>query len=178
MNIQDAEKNIDKVKKYYLNELVKLRGSRTNPQLIEDIKVNVYNSLMQIKQLGTVNVVDPTLITIQCWDINNVGIIKEALQNSDLGVTPSNEGSIIKISLPPLTEERREELVKVVKKFSEEVKISVRRIRRDFIDDLEKESKSEDDIDRGKKEIQKLVDEFNKFIHDEVEKKEKDLMTL
>jgi len=178
MDLQKAEKKINKSRKFFIKEIGKLRGSRANPNLIEDIKVKVYGSVMPIKQLGSVNVVDPTLITVQCWDKNNAEDIKIAIQESDLNVVPSVDGGLVRVPLPPITEERRKELVKIVKKLAEEAKVSVRMIRRDFIDQLEEEEKSEDDIERGKKDIQKLVDKFNDNIEKEIEKKEKELMSI
>lgn len=163
---------------HFVVEIQKIRGSRANPHLIEDIKANVYNSMMPIKQLGTVAVVDPTLITVNCWDKTNAEAIKKAIEESDLGVTPSIDGSLIRVPLPPLTEERREELVKVVKNLAEETKISLRRARRDFLDELESAQSTEDDIERGEKEVQKLIDEYNAKIDEEAESKEKELLTV
>lgn len=178
MSKNEIREKIEKTKRYFTSELVKIRGSRTNPHLIEDIKVKVYGSVMPIKQIGTVNVVDPTLITVQCWDKNNTDAVKSALQESDLDVAPSIDGSMVRIALPPLTEERRMELVKIVKKLAEDTKVSVRMIRREYMDLLVKDEGSEDEIERGKKEIQNIVNEFNEFIEQEIEKKEKELMTL
>lgn len=178
MTMKEAEKKLRKTKEYFSNELAKVRGSRANPQLIEDIVVDVYGSSMPIKQIATVSVADPRLITVSCWDKNNVDAVKKAIETSELNVNPSEDGNLVRVPLPPLTEERREELVKVVKKLAEDAKVSIRHIRRDFIDSLEKESKSEDDLNRGKKQIQSLVDEANKMIEEEFEKKEEELMTI
>ena len=178
MDTSKIKAKIGKTREFFNSEIVKLRGSRTNPHLIEDIKVRVYDSMMPIKQVGTVNVVDPTLITVQCWDKNNTEAVKSAIQESDLDLVPSIDGSIVRIALPPLTEERRAELVKIVKKLAEDAKVSVRMIRREFIDLLEKDGESEDEIERGRKEIQKIIDEFNDYIQHEVDKKEKELMTV
>lgn len=178
MNIKDAQAKMESTMEYFEGELAKLRGSRTNPQLIEDIKVEVYGSSLPIKQLATVSVVDPTLIAVQCWDKNNVEEVKKAIADSDLNVNPSIDGNIVRVPLPALTKERREELVKVVKSLQEEAKISLRRTRREFIDSLEKESQSEDEQDRGKKEIQKLLDKCNEAIEEAFAKKEKELLTI
>ncbi|MBN2015963.1 ribosome recycling factor [Candidatus Dojkabacteria bacterium] len=178
MNISKARQKVQKTKDYFLGELAKIRGSRANPHLIEDILVEVYGSKLPIKQLGTVNVVDPTLITVQCWDQNNADAISKAVEKADLNVVPSVDGSIVRVPLPSLTEERREELVKIVKKIAEDTKISMRRIRRDFLDHLEEEGCSEDELERGKKDMQSLVEEFNDFVEDELEKKEKELMSI
>lgn len=178
MNIAETRKKMQKTKDYFQDELSKIRGNRANPQLLEDIKVVVYGSRLPIKQLGTVNVVDPTLITVQCWDKSNADSVKKAIEESDLNVVPSVDGGLVRVPLPPLTKERREELVKVVKKLVEDAKVSIRRIRRDFLDLLEKESVSEDDLKRGKKQVQDLVHEFNKAIDDEFDKKQEELLTI
>jgi ribosome recycling factor len=178
MNISEAKAKLQKTNDYFLSEIVKVRGSRANPQLIEDIKVDVYGSILPIKQLGTVNVVDSTLITVQCWDKNNVDAIKSAISDSDLNVVPSADGSLVRIPLPSLTEERREELVKVIKRIAEEAKVSARKIRRNFLDSLKDDSVSEDEVDRGKKEIQKEMKNFNTEIDKEFENKEQELMTI
>lgn len=178
MNISEARKKIQKTKEYFQDELSKIRGSRANPQLLEDIKVVVYDSRLPIKQLGTVNVVDPTLITVQCWDKNSVDSVKKAIEESDLNVVPSIDGGLVRVPLPPLTKERREELVKVVKKLVEKAKVSVRKIRRDYLDLLKEESISEDDLKRGKKLVQDLICEFNKAIDDEFDKKQEELLTI
>ena len=118
MDLNRVNKKIDKTKQFFIKEIGKLRGSRANPSLIEDIKVNVYGSVMPIKQIGTVNVVDPTLITVQCWDKNNLDEIKKAIQESDLNVVPSIDGNLIRIPLPPITEERRKELFEAMQPFN------------------------------------------------------------
>ncbi|MDD3647834.1 MAG: ribosome recycling factor [Candidatus Dojkabacteria bacterium] len=176
MTIAEAKNKLHNTKDFFTKEVQKVRGGRANPQLIEDMTVSVYNSVMPIKQLGTVNVVDPTLITVQCWDKENADAICKVISESDLNVNPSVDGSLVRVPLPPLTEERRVELTKVVKKLLEEVKISIRNIRREFIDSLEEEN--EDEKERGEKEIQKLVDEYNELVDKEYTKKEQELMTV
>lgn len=178
MNISEVRANMQKTLDFLKDEMAKIRGSRANPGMIDDIMVSVYGSSMPIKQLGTVTVVDPTLITVQVWDQNNAEEIRKAIESSDLNVNPSIDGNLIRVPLPPLSEERREELVKVVKKVIEEAKVAIRHIRRDFLDSSEEDKLSEDDKERGKKEIQKLVDEFNEAIEDEFDKKEKELLTI
>ncbi len=178
MNFNQAQEKMQKVIEYFNKELSKVRGGRVNPQIIEDIKVNVYNSCLEIKQVGTVNVVNPTLITVQCWDKNNVDEVRKAIERSDLDVTVSVDGSLVRVQLPPLTEERRQELVKVIKKLAEEAKISLRRIRREFLDSQEEESLSEDDLERAKKDIQKVIDESNEEIDEAFERKKTELLTI
>lgn len=178
MNVSGAKAKLEKTLTVMTNEFSKLQGSRANPQLVEDIDVEVYDSHMPIKQLGTVTVVDPTLITVQCWDKNNVEEVKKAIAGANLNVTPSVEGNVVRVPLPPLTEERRKELTQVAKDYAEEAKIAVRNIRREFLDSLEEEGNSEDEIERGEKEIQKLVDDYNGKIEQEFENKKKELLTI
>jgi len=178
MDLSGVKKPIQASFDHFTAEIQKIRGSRANPHLLVDLKANVYGSAMPIKQLGTVNVVDPTLITVHCWDKASAEPIKKAIEESDLGVTPSIDGNLIRVPLPPLTEERREELVKVVKKIAEEAKISIRRARRDFLDGLKAKNATEDDLERGEKEVQRLVDEFNEKIENEATEKEKELLTV
>ena len=172
------EDQLNKTKDYFKKEILKIRGNRANPQLIEDMQVEAYNSNMKVNQLATVSVADPTLITIQVWDKSVVDAVKKAIQESDLNVNPVTDGNIIRVPLPPLTEERREELVKVVKKLSEEVKISARNTRREYLHDLESKNLSEDELDRSKKEVQKTMDDFNAYIDQEFEKKKDELLTI
>jgi ribosome recycling factor len=179
MKITEASAKLKKTEEYFISEIAKIRGSRANPSLLEDIVVEVYNSQMPIKQVGTVNVVDPTLMTVQCWDKQNVEAVKKAIEDSELNVTPSIDGNIVRVPLPSLTEERREELVKIVKKSAEEAKISARRTRHEFLESLENDDGlSEDDVDRGKKEIQKMIDDFNEKVDQEIEKKSEELMKI
>ncbi len=178
MDISQVKAKFEKTLKVLGEEYNKIQGSRTNPQIIEDITVEVYGSKMPIQQVGTVTVVDPTLITVQCWDKNNVEAVKKAIAESDLEVTPSVDGDTVRVPLPPLTEERRKELVKIIKKKAEDAKVAIRNIRREFLDSLEEGGVSEDELDRGEKEVQKLIDEYNEKIESLFEKKEKELLTL
>lgn len=178
MDIREARARMEKSKKFLQGEMLKIRGSRANPQLIEDIIVSVYGSQLPIKQLATVTVVDPTLITVQCWDKNNSEEISKAIGETDLNVNPSIDGNVIRVPLPSLSKERREELVKMIKKLVEEAKVTIRRIRREYIDSLEVDGVSEDEMARGKKEIQKLVDEFNDGIEETFDNKQKELLTI
>ncbi|MBU0975341.1 MAG: ribosome recycling factor [Patescibacteria group bacterium] len=178
MTIAEAKNKMQNTKDFFTKEIQKVRGGRANPQLIEDMTVSVYNSVLPIKQLGTVNVVDSTLITVQCWDKENADAVRKVIEESDLNVNPSVDGSLIRVPLPPLTEERREELTKIVKKLLEEVKISIRNIRREYIDSLEVGNFSEDEKERGEKDIQKLVDQYNSLVEEEFTRKEQELMTV
>jgi len=168
----------DKTLDHFSEELRKIRDSRANPEIIEDITVDVYGSKMPIKQLGNVSIVDPTLMVVSCWDKSIIEEVKKAIESSDTGLVPMIDGTNIKIPLPPMSQERREELVKLVKKIAEEARISIRNVRHELLDELETQNLSEDDKERNEKEIQKWVDEYNKKIDEELKSKENDLMTI
>lgn len=178
MNTLEIRSRMEKAYHFFHEELNKVRSNRPNPEIIEDIKVNVYNSPMPIKQLGTVNIVDPTLMTVQCWDKNNAMEIRKAIENADLGFNPMIDGNLIRIPIPPLSNERREELTKVVKKITEEARIAVRNTRHELIKEVDASEGSEDQKEREKKEIQQIVDEFNAKIDDASGAKEKELMAV
>lgn len=178
MDINKAKAKLQKTLNHIKEEYNKIRGGRINPKIIEDIKADAYGAKTPIQQMGTVSVVDSSLITVQCWDPNNAEAIKKAINESDLNVNASIDGSTIRVPLPPLTEERRKELVKVVKNLAEEAKLSVRMIRRDYLDALEKSGLSEDDVERGEKQIQELVDKTNKAIEDLFKEKKEQLMKI
>lgn len=178
MKITEARTRMQKALDHFISEMSKVQGSRANPHLIEEISVSVYDSIMPIQQLGTVTVVDPTLITVSCWDKTNVEAIKKGIDSAELGLSTAIDGSVIRVVLPPLTEERRVELVKIIKNLSEETKVSLRRTRRDFLDSLEEAGVTEDEVSRGEKEVQTLIENFNKDIDNALETKEKELMTI
>jgi ribosome recycling factor len=178
MNGKNAQVRMQKSLDHFMTELSKIRGSRTNPQLIEDLVVEVYGTKMPIKQVATISVVDPTLIAVQTWDKSNVEAVKKSIEDADLGVNAMIDGSVVKVPLPPLTEERRKELVKVIGKLTEETKIAIRNIRHDILDELKETGLSEDELGRQEKEVQKVVDEFNKKIEDEFNKKENELLKV
>jgi ribosome recycling factor len=154
------EKAIQVLKK----DLAALRAGRATPALLEKVVVEYYGSEMPVNQLANISTPDPRTLVIQPWDKSALAEIERAILKSDLGLTPSNDGNVIRINLPALTQERRAELVKVVKKTGEEAKVAIRNIRRDANDDIKKLEKngdiSEDESRRGQDEIQKLTDKF------------------
>ncbi len=164
------------------SELGKLRTGRASPAILDDIRVEYYGTLAPINQVANVTVPDARLITIQPWEANMVTVIEKAILKSGLGLNPSHDGKVIKLPIPPLTEERRKELVRYVKKLGEDGKIEVRNIRRDANEHCKKLEKSEhvseDDLKRGEKDIQKLTDDHIKLIDDIVVQKEKEIMTI
>ncbi len=178
----DAKERMEKTLKNLEREYKRLRTGRATPSLVEHIKVEYYGNPTPLNQLATITIPEPRTIMIQPWDQSVVGEVEKAVLKSDLGLTPNNDGKVIRINIPPLTEERRKELVKVVKKMAEEAKVAIRNIRRDaneMIKDLKKEKQiSEDEQYRGQEKIQKLTDEFVEKIEDLMEKKEKEVLEV
>jgi len=150
--------------------------------LLDDIRVDYYGTPTQLNQVGTLAVPEPRLITIQPWEKNLIPDIEKAIFKADLGLNPTSDGQLIRLAFPPLTEERRKEMVKQVKRMGEDAKIGVRNARRDANDTLKKMEKdkdlSEDDLKRGEKEVQELTDQYVKKIDSVIEGKEKELMEI
>ncbi len=141
-----------------------VRTGRASPTVLNPVKVDYYGAKLPINQLATISVPEPRLIVIQPWDKSSLSAIEKAILTSDIGLTPSSDGTVIRLAIPSLTEERREELVKVAQKMAEEARVSIRNIRRDAnagIEKMEKDdSLSEDEVRRGKQEVQEMTDEF------------------
>ncbi|AQS56861.1 MAG: ribosome recycling factor [Planifilum sp.] len=178
----DAKSRMEKTLQALRRELASLRAGRAAPSLLDKIEVEYYGTMTPLNQLSNISAPEPRLLVIQPWDKSAISAIEKALQKSELGITPTNDGDVIRISIPPLTEERRAELVRVVKKAGEEAKVSIRNIRRDANDEYKKMEKlgdlSEDEARRYQEEIQKLTDDFVKQIDEAVTSKEKDIMTV
>jgi len=163
-------------------EFSRLRTGRASTALVENIKADYYGTPTPLNQISSITVPDARTITIQPWDKGAFGLIDKAIQKSDLGLNPVNDGKIIRISIPPLTEERRKDLAKVAKKFAEEAKVAVRNIRRDANEQLKKKLKdkdiTEDDEHTGVAEIQKLTDKYVAEADSVLAKKEKEIMEI
>jgi ribosome recycling factor len=161
-------------------EFSEIRTGRANPTLVEGLHVDYYGTPTLLKQLASISVPDAHLIVIQPWDITCILEIEKAIMKSNLGITPSNDGKLIRLAVPALSKERRQELVKVVHKMSEEGRVSLRTIRRDAKESLEKIEKdkliSEDDKFRGIEELQKLVDKYIAKIDETLKNKEKEIL--
>lgn len=175
----------DRMKKAVQNltkELSTLRAGRANPSLLEKIQIDYYGAPTPLNQLASISVPEARLLVVQPYDKSVIDEIEKAILKSDLGLTPSNDGDVIRISIPPLTEERRAELVKLVKKYAEENKVAVRNIRRDVNDDLKKSEKNgeitEDELRRLTDEVQKLTDKYIAQIDKIVDEKEKEIMEV
>lgn len=160
-------------------EFKKIRTGRASTALLEGIKVDCYETRMPLEQVATLSAPESRLITIQAWDQSIIGDIEKAILKSELGLTPMNDGNIIRMSIPPLTEERRQELAKLAKRMAEDSRISIRNIRRDaneMLKDLKNEKEiSEDEAFKGQEEVQKITDDFIKKIDDITAQKEKEI---
>ena len=172
----EMEKSLDSLKR----EFSKVRTGRASISLLDGIKVDYYGTQTPLNQLSTLSVPEPRLITIQPWDATVIKEIEKAIQKSDLGLTPVNDGKIIRVSIPPLTEQRRVELVKVVKKMAENCKVSIRNHRRDINEDLKLKKKdkefSEDEFFKGQKEVQDITDDYIKKCDELTQAKEKEIL--
>jgi len=179
--LSDAEEHMVKAIQHLEIELVKIRAGRANPNMLDGIVVDYYGSPTPIGQIGNISVVDARTITIQPWEKNMLQPIERSIINSNIGLTPQNDGNIIRLFLPPLTEERRKELVKRVNGEGEHTKIAVRNIRRDAIEQikkLQKDGLSEDAAKDAEKDVQALTDKFSTQIDRHLEAKDKEIMSV
>ena len=179
-NIYDQKMN--KTLEIFNKELGSLRTGRANANMLDLVKVDVYGQKMPINQLGTITTPEPRMINIQVWDLNNVNLIDSSIKKSELGLNPQIDGQLIRLPIPDLSEERRNEMKKIVKTMGEKCKVSVRNIRREANDNLKnllkKKEISEDDEKKNEKEIQVITDKHIKMIDDKVSSKEKEIMTI
>ena len=180
--IQDAQKRMDKAVQQLKNELASIRTGRATPSLLDKVKVEYYGTLTPVNQLANISAPEPKLLTIQPWDKNVLEDIEKAILKSELGLTPNSDGHIIRIQIPSLTEERRQELVKMVKKYGEEAKVAIRNVRRDANDSVKKDEKDgklpEDESRRLQENIQQTTNEFIAKVDQVVEDKEKEMMEV
>jgi len=172
------EKSIDSLK----GEFATVRAGRANPAILDKITVDYYGNPTPLNQVGTIAVPDPRMITIQPWDGSLLPLIEKAIQKSDLGINPTNDGKMIRLSFPAPTEERRKELVKDVHKIAENAKVAVRNLRRDAIDKLKAKKKAneitEDDVKLGEEQIQKITDKYIKVVDSVLKEKEAEILTI
>ncbi|MBR2570270.1 MAG: ribosome recycling factor [Paenibacillus sp.] len=178
---KNAEERMEKAISSLRRELATLRAGRANPALLDRVQVEYYGALTPVNQLANINTPDPRTMVIQPWDKSSISEIERAILKSDLGLTPANDGTIIRLTIPPLTEERRLELVKQTKKYAEEAKVAVRNIRRDANDDIKKLEKtdiSEDESRRHQEDIQKSTDKFIAEVDKVLAAKEKEIMEV
>ena len=173
---------MDKTYEVFTKELASLRTGRANSNMLDLIRVDVYGQKMPINQLSTITTPEPRTISIQVWDLNNVTLIDSAIKKSDLGLNPQIDGQLIRLPIPDLSEERRNEMKKMIKTIGEKCKVSIRNIRREANDQLKVMLKSkeisEDDEKKFEKIVQKFTDDHIKKIDDKVDSKEKEIMTI
>jgi ribosome recycling factor len=180
--LADAKNRMGKAVEALSKELATIRTGRAHPGLIEHVRVDYYGAPTPLNQLATISVPEPRLLTIQPWDRQSLGAIEKAIYKADLGLNPINDGNIIRLAIPQLTEERRKELVKVVHKKVEEGRVAVRNVRRDCHEELRRLQRdkeiSEDAQYRGQDELQKLTDGFIQDIERVGEEKEAELLAV
>lgn len=180
--ISTAKEKMKKTSAVYQREMVSLRAGRANPQLLDRISVDYYGTQTPLNQMGNIASPEPRLLTISLWDQKAIPLVEKAIQKSDLGLNPSNDGKIIRLVVPELNEERRRDLTKLVKKGAEDAKIAARAIRRDAMEQLKKLKKdsviTEDDLKKAEDELQKVTDSAIKEIDKIGADKEKEIMEV
>jgi ribosome recycling factor len=181
-SLKEADHKMEQTLVHMREDLSSVRTGRASGAVLTRIMVEYYGSPVPLNQLASVNVPEPRLLVIQPFDKNSIAQIEKAIQQSDLGITPSNDGQVVRLAFPPLTEERRKELVKQVHHRAEEGRVAVRNVRRHAKDDMEKlereHSISEDELSRGEKELQKLTDRYVAEIDEIQRHKESELMEV
>lgn len=180
--IADMKSNMEKTLGVLKSEFQKIRTGRASTNILDSVKVDYYGNLSSISQVATLAVPEPRTITISPWEAKIIPAIEKAIMNSNIGLTPSNDGKTIRLNLPPLTEERRKEIVKDLKKKAEEDKIALRNIRRDAIDKLKKLEKdkavTEDELKKLEKDVQEVTKSFETKVDEAVAHKEKEVMEV
>ncbi|MBO8126373.1 MAG: ribosome recycling factor [Firmicutes bacterium] len=180
--LKTAEESMKHTIEAAKKEFNSIRSGRANPSLLDRIHVNYYGTPTPLNQVATITAPEPRLIVIQPWVKDTLGEIEKAIQKADLGLNPNNDGNVIRLNFPTLTEERRKELVKMVKKMAEEMRVAIRNIRRDANDSLKKLEKeehvSEDEVKRAMDEVQELTDKYIEKIDKLLEAKEAEIMEV
>ncbi len=180
--LKETEDKMKKSVEFVRQEFAKIRTGKATTALLDGVKAEYYGSLLPLNQIASISVSDVHTLVVQPWDKSALQTIEKAILQSDLGLNPVNDGNILRIPIPPLTEERRKELVKLCKRFAEDGRIAIRNIRRDSIEHLRKMEKeehfSEDDRKRAEGEVQKLTDKYIKLIDEILEHKEKEIMEI
>ena len=180
--ITAMEEKMNKTVQALVNEYAAIRAGRANPAILDRVTVEYYGVATPVNQLAAVSVPDARTLLIQPWDKTSLKAIEKAIQTSDIGINPQNDGNTIRLMFPPLTEERRRDIVKGIFKYAEEAKVAVRSIRRDGIEklkDLKKKSEiTEDDLKNAEKKVQDTTDKFCKNIDELATKKEKEIMEI
>lgn len=180
--LEELQQAIGKAHEALKRDLAKLRTGRANPDILSGLRVDYYGTPTPIQQMAAVNVPEPRMLTIKPWEANQLKAIEKAIMESDLGLNPQNDGEIIRLPLPPLTEERRKELTKIARKQGEECKVAIRKARhdaKDMLDSLEKDGDvGQDDADRARKKLEEIVQGGTGKVDEIVQKKEQDILTV
>lgn len=180
--IDQAMEKMDKTKDVFRRELLSLRAGRANPKLLDRIMVDYYGTQTPLSQMANIMSPEPRLLTIALWDPKAIPLVEKAIQKSDLGLNPANDGKLIRLVIPELNEERRKELTKMVWRGAEESKVAVRSIRRDALEHIKKMQKdsdiTEDDLRKAETELQKVTDSAIKDIDELAKEKEKEIMAV
>jgi ribosome recycling factor len=180
--LQNARQRMDGAIEALRREFAGVRTGKASPALLDSIRVEAYGSMVPLNQVGTVSAPEPRMLTIQPWDKSVIKDVERALRESDLGINPSNDGNLIRIPIPPLTEERRREYVKMLHRIAEEGRIAVRQARKDANDEVKHRQKdenlSEDDVRREQGEVQKLTDQYIARIDELLKHKEAEVMEV
>ena len=178
----DASERMERAVAHTRSDLASIRTGRASPALVEKLPVDYYGSIVPLQQLASFSVPDARMLVVTPFDKGSMGAVERAIQESNLGLNPSNDGVNIRLAFPQLTEERRKELAKQVKKYGEEAKVAVRNIRRDAIEKFKKQQKAseitEDDYKNVEKEVQKLTDDYVKKVDDITDNKDKELLAI
>ncbi|MGD9518203.1 MAG: ribosome recycling factor [Armatimonadota bacterium] len=178
--LEEAEHRMKRTVAAVERDMAGVRTGRASPALLDTIKVEYYGSQLPISQVATVSVPEPRLMVVAPWDVSAVPAIERAILTSDLGLTPQSDGRVIRLHIPPLTEERRKELVRLVGRMAEDGRVAIRNIRRDANESLDKLEKagdiSEDDRDAAKKRIQEMTDKYIKAVDEVLERKTEEIM--
>lgn len=180
--LKESEEKMKKSVEFVRQEFAKIRTGKATTALLDGIKAEYYGSVLPLNQLANISIADVHTLVVQPWDKSALQSIEKAILTSELGLNPLNDGNVLRIPIPPLTEERRKDLVKLCKKFAEDGRIAVRNVRRDALEHLKKMEKeehlSEDDRKRAENEVQKLTDKYIKLIDELLEHKEKEIMEV
>src|SRR5512141_2193628 len=178
----EAEDKMSKTESVVVNEFAGVRTGKASPALVENILVEVYGAQMRIRELAGITTPEPRTLAIQPWDAGTMHPIEKAIQKANLGLTPSVQGRAIRIFFPELSEERRQEFVKIVRKMAEDARVAIRHVRRDAMEQLKKHTHdsgvTEDEVKQAEKELQKLTDDYTVKIDQHVAHKEKEIMTV
>lgn len=178
----EIEEKMEKRINGYAGELKTIRAGRANASVLDKISIDYYGTMTPIQQVGSISSPEPKLLIIQPWDATALKEIEKAINASDIGISPQNDGKVIRLNFPPLTEERRKELVKLVKKYTEEAKIQIRNVRRDAMETFKTQKKNgeitEDDLKATEKDVQNLTDKYIKEIDSICADKEKEILEV